>query len=644
MIGLLFSMGTVFSASMPFTDVNSSDPYYDAVLELFNWRIITDDGSHLFHPDDLVTRDFFVWLAVSVGCHKCETPSIEDIIQYRISPFIDLTKANHYYYCISYAQDNNIMMGYPLDKSGNASCEDKKQYSSSPFCPENTITRIEATKILLKQAKLWDDTLNSSNYSKTMSIPDTTPYWYGYAKKWIEMGIITQQTDWKIGQDEKITRKEYAMMTARTLWYTQCQPDNVYNTTAASITIYDENNNITNNINFSKGEQFSIIPLIKDWNWKYNWVIRNPNTWELITKSDTTLSWWNLPDGNWIISLQIVDPTDTTVVSEPHITITIGNPTTDTYNWDIGITGKDGKSSNTDLFSITNPITLTSTRIWGPWDQAWQATNNVWKVVTEKWSTLQWSKLWEGLWTIVLTTLEPWTGKLVDTHTRVIRILPWNIPTNTNIQYISPTITTTSLVSNTWRNTYFKSKIGNSMTWAVYKWDFWDGMIIDGTGSVYHTYTTPWVYTVTLTVVDPISWNIWQSNMIVWVTGNNDTDWDWVLDDSDQCPLVYSTDSVGCPLISIYNPNKVISGTSNNGSLLNTSIWSQWDNFSSNTCLSEKQKTQWLLIGSPNCTQCPCTNSISINSPLRECDIVFPAILSPTLDTVYSRGWLYLIP
>jgi len=75
------------------------------------------------------------------------------------------------------------MMGYPLDKSGNASCEDKKQYSSSPFCPENTITRIEATKILLKQAKLWDDTLNSSNYSKTMSIPDTTPYWYGYAKK-----------------------------------------------------------------------------------------------------------------------------------------------------------------------------------------------------------------------------------------------------------------------------------------------------------------------------------------------------------------------------------------------------------------------------------------------------------------------------
>jgi hypothetical protein len=55
-----------------------------------------------------MNRDFFVSLAVGIGCHKCETPSIEDILKYPISPFIDLPKTNQYYYCIAYAKDNNI--------------------------------------------------------------------------------------------------------------------------------------------------------------------------------------------------------------------------------------------------------------------------------------------------------------------------------------------------------------------------------------------------------------------------------------------------------------------------------------------------------------------------------------------------------
>ncbi len=66
-----------------------------------------------------------------------------------------------------------------------------------------------------------------------------------------------------------------------------------------------------------------------------------------------------------------------------------------------------------------------------------------------------------------------------------------------------------------------------------------------------------------------------------------------------------------------------------------------WTN---NVCLDKYRKSRWLLIGTASCSACPCTNSISIDSPLRSCDIVFPAILSPALDTIYSRGWFYLIP
>ena len=104
----LFSLGTVFAAEMPYTDVPAIAPYASAVQELYDNRIISDDGSHLFRPTDLMARDFFVSLAVGIGCHQCETPSISDIVSYQVSPFVDLPKSNKHYYCIAYAADTRI--------------------------------------------------------------------------------------------------------------------------------------------------------------------------------------------------------------------------------------------------------------------------------------------------------------------------------------------------------------------------------------------------------------------------------------------------------------------------------------------------------------------------------------------------------
>jgi hypothetical protein len=134
------------------------------------------------------------------------TPSVADIIRYRVSPFVDLPKVNQYYYCIAYAEEYDITQGYILNELGQSRCENNQLYTSSPFCADNTITRIEAAAILLRRAKLWDDRLNSTSFDRSVSIPDTTSYWYGYAKKAIEINIITPKPDGKIGQDEKITR------------------------------------------------------------------------------------------------------------------------------------------------------------------------------------------------------------------------------------------------------------------------------------------------------------------------------------------------------------------------------------------------------------------------------------------------------
>lgn len=108
-LGIFSFFETLFSATLPFTDVSEKDAYFDGVQSLYEFGIITDDGSHLFRPDALIERDLFVGLATSVSCRKCLTPSLDDIIHYDRSPFIDLRKTNPNYYCIAYANETKIV-------------------------------------------------------------------------------------------------------------------------------------------------------------------------------------------------------------------------------------------------------------------------------------------------------------------------------------------------------------------------------------------------------------------------------------------------------------------------------------------------------------------------------------------------------
>jgi S-layer homology domain len=182
-VGLLSFVGTSFAASIPFTDVQSTDSYYSAVSELYSARIISDDGSHLFRPSQPMTRDFFTSLIMMVGCTDCLKAAPEMVSLYQINPFIDIRKSNPYYYCIAEAKTIGITQGYILDQTQSTTCEDGTRYTSSPFCPLNSTSRIEATAMLLRRANLWNDTLNSDDFDRSIAIPDATEYWYGYAKK-----------------------------------------------------------------------------------------------------------------------------------------------------------------------------------------------------------------------------------------------------------------------------------------------------------------------------------------------------------------------------------------------------------------------------------------------------------------------------
>lgn len=836
LIAPLFSLGTVFAWEIPFTDVKTTDSYYESVRELYESRIVSDNGDHLFRPQDLMSRDFFVSLAVEIGCHQCETPSMDDIITYQISPFIDLPKTNQYYYCIAYAKDNNITQWYITDTTGTATCENAEKYMSSPFCAANSISRIESAAILLRRARLWDDTLNSGNFDKGMSIPDVTPYWYGYAKKWIEIGIIKQKSDNSIGQDEKITRGEFANMAARILRYTQCQTDTLTNTIEAEIGVRDTNKKLIQKSNFSSWEIFSLVPITSTGSWNYNWIVKNPNTGETLQYSGSTLPSSKLIPGTWVINLQVIDPIKNTIISEPTSTIRIW--VTDVYAGNIAIKDSNGTISNNSAFSTNESITLISTHTGWPWSQTWQAVDKkTGNTITGIGKELAGSRLGEWNWTITLLTNDPTTGTTVDTDIRDIRIIPSTIPlvNNTN-STITLTLHADQLVTNLWSKLNFTSNT-NATGSLVYKWDFWDGSMSTWSGSSSHIYNEWWVYTVTLTVIDPKTWSTSQSSVIVRIAWERDSDGDMKPDTIDQCPLVYAISITGCPIVPVYSsqsttlpvitnplqsgidaaiwiknsagtiisnnnfakgesfslvpvtgngnwnyswnatnqvtgqvvtgngwvfPSSVFSSTgdwkvilnvidpvngatiaspsitiriqdpanSNTGTnpcvsiiatpmstVVNSTItmtptvctsmnpltytWnygdgSTWNgagatnhtyttpgvynvtltitdsvtgktgtsvvlvkieaasSFSTlnsdtsaignNVCLEVHRKTQWLLIGQPNCTQCPCTNSISINAPLRSCDVVFPTILSPKKDMIYARGWFYLIP
>lgn len=223
---LILSPSFVAASELPFTDVSSGVPYYTDLKHMYDAGVIGDTADHLFHPDGLLPRDEFVGIVVGVSCRKCISPSIEDIIRYNQDPFVDILKKNRYFYCISYAKEKEIVRGYTLDSTGKTQCQDKQDFSEVPFCPVNSITRIEAAAVLLRQAGLWSESLNNSSFEKKMVLPDVDVYWYGYAQKAIESGLIALGTDKKISPNEYITRKEFVMMSSKIFTINMCQVKN----------------------------------------------------------------------------------------------------------------------------------------------------------------------------------------------------------------------------------------------------------------------------------------------------------------------------------------------------------------------------------------------------------------------------------
>ena len=183
--------------------------------------------------------------------------------------------------------------------------------------------------MLLRQANLWNDTLNQT-LSKTTDIRDVADYWYGYAQKGIQAGIISLRADFTVGQDEYITRGEFANMAAKMLAYNQCVQGSVNNTLPSAIRIVGSDGKVQDKSLFSKDDIFRLVPTLSGdiGKYRYTWKAIDSISQNIVSGSDPALLSSALGAGNWYIELSVIDISSGELLSTPTTTITISDGST----------------------------------------------------------------------------------------------------------------------------------------------------------------------------------------------------------------------------------------------------------------------------------------------------------------------------
>lgn len=183
----------------------------------------------------------------------------------------------------------------------------------------------------------------------------------------------------------------------------------------------------------------------------------------------------------------------------------------------------------------------------------------------------------------------------------------------------------------------YNSIISNTNWQYTYYWDFWDWNTAYGKDAK-NLYKEEWTYLVTLYVTDK-NWLTISSSVLIqvdWLSLDKiDSDWDLVMDNDDLCPLINgSSINKWCPILE---------------ETCSVKKWCKdWFYCSDqNICLpkilaNSCEYTWWdVIFWNVSCNTCPCNYSLDFISPLRKCDVIFPAITSVDNKNIYSKGEFY---
>lgn len=587
-----------------FNDITSDYKYLNELQSLYDKWMIKPDANWNFNPKTLLTREEFVWISMHTICEECISPNTPDYLieKYRWQkPFYDVLEDwNDYFYCIALAKDKGYVKWYDIGYT----CEDSTNNSTqSPFCSYNNITLEEAIAVLLRNSWIFTIEDNEETMSKISAWIINTD---------ISNDVWVRNTDWSI----------YTFY-----WY------------------------------LSKALEYKLVDYDIYWNKKEYYLLEKDNEWNINPKKNITkeeflrlayittkanscslrsLNTSNDLDNNFEIDTQISIYDTTCKTSTSDFLNTNGSRGPYCFKADTSNEGED----------TTYRWTFINKNTWTTLESYWEELNNV--NFPEDWN-----------WQINLeVNNNAWN---------------WNSQSNINIwnlEGINMIIETQPDSSWDWMRIPF-TPIVSWWEWEyTYAWDFWDWQTSNEESPI-HDFSQEWNYEVNLTVTDE-NWNevnssitvstssiercLWdwncscsnwyicstldtQSCSLSWIC-LKDTDFDEVADQNDSCPFIaWDKNNNWCPIL-----DRVCSTDDDCDNWFYCST--------TNFCEVKKEDTTSCIVPSNNssifwnmiCNSCPCSLNLDFTADMRKCDVVFPAIVSPTWKDIYSRWKAYQIP
>lgn len=197
-IGFENTLSSLIAASTPntnnpFSDLDSSHPYFNSIINLYENRIISGYGDGSFRPNDKLSRAEFIKIALGVtNCFDCTMPTDSQRAKYMPTiPFPDVHLPAWYYFCIWIAKELGMITGY----------------GDGYFRPARNISRAEASAVLLRQSSIE---ITEAPEGAFLDVPDYA--WYkDYIYTAVEIGLIPEKLGF-VFPDEEITRGEFAFM------------------------------------------------------------------------------------------------------------------------------------------------------------------------------------------------------------------------------------------------------------------------------------------------------------------------------------------------------------------------------------------------------------------------------------------------
>ncbi|MDD2745471.1 MAG: PKD domain-containing protein, partial [Candidatus Gracilibacteria bacterium] len=240
-----------------------------------------------------------------------------------------------------------------------------------------------------------------------------------------------------------------------------------------------------------------------------------------------------------------------------------------------------------------------------------------------------------GTWLVKLTITDTITG-VTSVSIATVNITADSPAIISGFQGLSLGIQADKLIAIAPARFQFTSTLSGGVAPFIYQWNFADGFTSSDKNPA-HLYDIPGGKAVQLTVRDAQG-AIAIATVNLVLSESNDSDRDGVADDTDACPLaVGPVINQGCPVIDIYN-----------GDTPATSVTQDYiPGFSlslagvNGQCRYNYAASVGAIFGASTCTSCPCQYTADFNAPIRSCDVIFPSIMSPNLDTIYSRGKVF---